>query len=280
MNYYFEPVNLKKWNMFKKVKNIGHIESMLATSNMKMNDIVFLHVGTQEKTIVSGIYAIGIIVKEPYILRNHPDEYCNNKNTIDLKIIYIDYDKPLINTQKYNVFSQYRTVHKLSQVTLEKIRRIISSNVLEFMDKTELNNEVNSIEEDVSKSNFTVGEKEIIAKARIGQGKFKKLLLEKYDRKCCICNLSNIGLLVASHIKEWKNSNTYEKGDINNGLLLCTLHDSLFDKHLISFDKKGKIIFSKNLTEEDKKIMHLNDNICISISEDMEKYMNYHRNKI
>lgn len=280
MNYYFEPVNLKKWNMFREVKNIGHIEPMLATKDMKINDIVFLHVGTQERTKESGVYAIGVIVKEPYILRNHPDEYCNNRNTIDLKIIYIDYNKPFINTQKYKVFSQYRTVHKLSQLTLEKIRKVISDNVLGIIDRTELNTEFDSIEEDVSKSTFTVGEKEIIIKARIGQGKFKRMLLEKYERKCCVCNLSNIGLLVGSHIKEWKNSNTYEKGDTDNGLLLCTLHDSLFDKHLISFDKKGKIIFSKKLTEEDKKIMHLNDDICINISKNMEKYMDYHRSKI
>ena len=40
MNYYFEPVNLKKWNMFREVKNIGHIEPMLATKDMKINDIV------------------------------------------------------------------------------------------------------------------------------------------------------------------------------------------------------------------------------------------------
>lgn len=36
-------------------------------------------------------------------------------------------------------------------------------------------------------------------------------------------------------------------GDINNAFLLCSLHDKLFDKFLISFTDEGKLIISKIL---------------------------------
>ena len=47
MNIYFEPVNVNQWNMFEKVKDIGHIEPFLATKSMQIGDIVVLHVGQQ-----------------------------------------------------------------------------------------------------------------------------------------------------------------------------------------------------------------------------------------
>lgn len=40
MNIYFEPVNVNHWNIFEKVKNIGHIEPFLATKSMQIGDIV------------------------------------------------------------------------------------------------------------------------------------------------------------------------------------------------------------------------------------------------
>lgn len=43
--YYFEPVNVNQWNMFEKVKNIGHVEPFLATASMNVGDTMLLHVG-------------------------------------------------------------------------------------------------------------------------------------------------------------------------------------------------------------------------------------------
>lgn len=50
--YYFEPVNVNQWNMFEKVKNIGHIEPFLATAAMNVGDTMLLHVGSQNKKYV------------------------------------------------------------------------------------------------------------------------------------------------------------------------------------------------------------------------------------
>ena len=130
------------------------------------------------------------------------------------------------------------------------------------------------------KHNIFGKEKEVLSKYRIGQDLFKKKLLKKYENKCCICGLSNSSLLVASHIKTWKNSNPLEKIDVNNGLLLCSLHDALFDKNLITFDDIGNIIISDNLCLKDRKIIGLSDNIKIFLNEKMNYYMNFHRKKL
>ena len=113
MNYYFEPINLKQWNLFDKVKHIGHIEPFLATKKMEVGDIVLLHVGSQDRSKESGIYAYGTIVKGPYVLRDSPQDYCNNKNTVDIRIDRLD-TLPIFTHEECKGFiKQFRTVHQI-----------------------------------------------------------------------------------------------------------------------------------------------------------------------
>ncbi|NLK23287.1 MAG: EVE domain-containing protein [Clostridiales bacterium] len=125
MQYYFEPVNLKQWNMFEKVKNVGHIEPFLAVKSMKIGDIVLLHVGKQDNNVESGVYAYGEVVKEPYILKDKPEDYCNNKNTVDVKIQYINYNEPILNSDKCKlIFTQFRRVYKLSDNSVNELMKL------------------------------------------------------------------------------------------------------------------------------------------------------------
>ena len=113
MSIYFEPVNLLQWNMFEKVKHIGHIEPFLATKDMKTGDLVLLHVGSQDKNRESGIYAYGTIVKGPFILTDSPTDYCNNKNTVNVRFDKLCYS-PIIPHEDCKQFcGQFRTVHRI-----------------------------------------------------------------------------------------------------------------------------------------------------------------------
>ena len=85
---------------------------------------------------------------------------------------------------------------------------------------------------------------------RIGQGKFRENLIALWG-KCAITGFEKKDLLVASHIKPWRNSNNKERIDPYNGLLFTPNIDKLFDRGYISFDDKGMIIFSKLLSDED-----------------------------
>lgn len=123
-------------------------------------------------------------------------------------------------------------------------------------------------------------EQEIISKARIGQGYFRDLLIEKYSCKCALCDIETKNMLVASHIKGWANSTDSEKLDENNGLLLCVHHDALFDKHLISFDDEGNIIISTELSEAECEHLGIKSIPKLSVSAKMKPYLAAHRRKV
>lgn len=89
-------------------------------------------------------------------------------------------------------------------------------------------------------------ERESVIKARIGQGIFRKQLLEMWDG-CAVTGVKLPDLLRASHIKPWRDSSNPERTNRYNGLLLLPQYDHLFDKGLISFDDDGQLLRSPAL---------------------------------
>ncbi|MED2793175.1 HNH endonuclease [Bacillus wiedmannii] len=126
---------------------------------------------------------------------------------------------------------------------------------------------------------ITETEKEQIIKRRIGQSMFKKELLE-IERKCGLCGITDEHFLLASHIKPWSQSNNQERLDVNNGLLLCPNHDSLFDKGYISFEDDGAILISDCLDEATKVFLNISDKMKINMNKRQKQYMEWHRNDI
>lgn len=100
--------------------------------------------------------------------------------------------------------------------------------------------------------------RDAIVKARVGQGRFRSDLLRNWGSRCALTGLSNVDLLVASHIHPWSLSNNDERIDPNNGLLLAAHVDRLFDKGLISFDDEGKLLVSTSIGKADQDILALN----------------------
>ena len=93
--------------------------------------------------------------------------------------------------------------------------------------------------EEINNSNSEDTEKDILAKARIGQGKFKKDVIKIWGlgEKCAVTGIDLPQLLIASHIKPWRSSENLERLDPTNGILLATHLDKLFDNYLITFSK-------------------------------------------
>lgn len=72
-------------------------------------------------------------------------------------------------------------------------------------------------------------------KARVNQDFFRESVLASYHSRCCITGMNNSQLLIASHIKPWKDSDPRkERANPSNGLCLNALHDKAFDKGLIT----------------------------------------------
>ena len=116
-------------------------------------------------------------------------------------------------------------------------------------------------------------------KTRVGQAKLRKRILKHYSNKCSLCDIRITDLLVASHIKSWAKSSQMERIDPQNTILLCRLHDGLFDKGYISLNEDFQILFKNKALLEDQGIS--TDLIFTKPTMDEPRidFLNYHRMK-
>ncbi|MBR3314320.1 MAG: HNH endonuclease [Atopobiaceae bacterium] len=83
---------------------------------------------------------------------------------------------------------------------------------------------------------------------RLNQSHFRNLLLELYHGRCCVTGLGIERLLIASHIKPWRDADPLtERVNVENGLLLNSLHDRAFDQGLITLDSDYRLVMSREL---------------------------------
>ena len=125
-------------------------------------------------------------------------------------------------------------------------------------------------------------EKVALVRSRVGQGDFRKSLIEKYDGKCVVTGVDLTKLLIASHIKPWSVSDNFERLSSENGLLLSANYDRLFDSGLISFKNDGKIIVSSFVNQKNKSILRLNDDMKVDLraNDIMLNNLEYHRDVV
>lgn len=130
-------------------------------------------------------------------------------------------------------------------------------------------------------SSLNITEKESIILSRRGQGDFRKKVIDKY-KSCIVTKISDKRLLVASHIKPWRDSNNTERISSENGLLLSSLYDKLFDIGLITFKLNGCIAVSNKLSEENKSIIKIDESYKFlrDLSFELKRNIEYHNDKI
>jgi len=94
---------------------------------------------------------------------------------------------------------------------------------------------------------FPLGtERDAFVRNRVNQAFFRKLVLSSYDQTCCITGLHIPELLIASHIKPWKDD-TQNRLNPKNGLCLNALHDKAFDRGLLTITPDYRIHISNQL---------------------------------
>lgn len=89
--------------------------------------------------------------------------------------------------------------------------------------------------------------KDQIIKPRIGQGAFKVLITDAYQRRCAITGEKTLPVLEAAHIKPYSLNGPHE---INNGLLLRRDFHTLFDRGYITIDKYLTVEVSHRIKED------------------------------
>ena len=147
---------------------------------------------------------------------------------------------------------------------------------LEEKERAELKDEAQRLDQELARVPLRGEDLDAVAKRRIGQGAFKKLLRGRYPG-CCLCGLNDQRLLIASHIKPLSESSAEEKVDIDNGFLLCPNHDFLFDRKLITFSDRGKILISKQISKETRQQLGIYDGQRIKLTKGNRKYLAHHR---
>lgn len=145
-------------------------------------------------------------------------------------------------------------------------------------DNQMINNEIenqNELQRDKDLISDKITEKRYSLKVRTAQSEFRNNLINS-EKKCLLCEIDFKPLLIASHIKPWAKCTNTERMDINNGLLLCPLHDKLFDKGYLSFDD-NMLIISKSINNDIQNTILFNKFV---FNDQKKNYLNYHKNNI
>lgn len=83
---------------------------------------------------------------------------------------------------------------------------------------------------------------------RVGQDVFRDALMDYWGGRCPLTEITEPGLLRASHIVPWADCTDEQRLDVHNGLLLSALWDAAFDRGLISFADDGSVLESPKLS--------------------------------
>jgi hypothetical protein len=120
-------------------------------------------------------------------------------------------------------------------------------------------------------------ERDALTKARLGQGLFRRRVSE-LEPACRVTGLARQEFLVASHIKPWRSCNNSERLSGANGLLLSPHVDKLFDRHWISFDTGGELIWQHEAAGEALRGWGIQGaNLIRPFGRDQEIFMAVHR---
>ena len=123
-------------------------------------------------------------------------------------------------------------------------------------------------------------ERDALTKARLGQGLFRRRVSE-LEPACRVTGLARQEFLVASHIKPWRSCDNSERLSGANGLLLSPHVDKLFDRHWISFDTGGELIWQHEAAGEALRCWGIEGaNLIRPFSRDQEQFLSAHREEL
>jgi 5-methylcytosine-specific restriction enzyme A len=124
----------------------------------------------------------------------------------------------------------------------------------------------------------TVTERSGLVISRVGQGAYRKSIINRWEHQCAVTGFNDSRILIASHIHPWKDSKSEERLDVNNGILLSPTYDALFDKHLITFERSGKIVLSEDVNPSEYKKIGVSGTERISkLNSDNLLYLSKHQ---
>jgi len=152
---------------------------------------------------------------------------------------------------------------------------------IDYFGESEHPGEVKVEEQKVNNEPIPDEAKKQIQYARIGQGKYRKALLDECPF-CPITLVSDDRLLIASHIKPWVTSPDDEKTNPKNGFMFTPTYDFLFDRGFISFTDDKRMLVSPWLSKTTCSKLSIADDKRYSMlpTEGREYFLEYHRKNV
>ena len=129
----------------------------------------------------------------------------------------------------------------------------------------------------VKRTDISATTRETLVKARVGQGLFRKRLIERWGGQCAVTGCSNLAVLRASHIKPWRDCDDDDRLNADNGLLLTANLDALFDVGLIAFHGDGTLWTSPKLSNPQRDELGLGSGLRVPVQASLERYLQIHR---
>lgn len=130
-------------------------------------------------------------------------------------------------------------------------------------------------------SKLPVGGEDVsaMAKRRLGHGALKDAVHQLFANRCCVTEIKTASLLVCSHIKPWSKSTGVEKVSPDNTLLLAANWDAVFDRGLVGFSDRGRVVKSPALSPKEAKKLGID--LTLKLSPETLKtrrlFLKYHR---
>ncbi|MFC2001241.1 HNH endonuclease [Chloroflexota bacterium] len=87
----------------------------------------------------------------------------------------------------------------------------------------------------------------ILTLPRLGQGSFRILVTDVYERRCAVTNERTLPALDAAHIKPYSESGQHI---VSNGILMRRDLHALFDKGYVTITPSMKVEVSRRIKEE------------------------------
>lgn len=126
---------------------------------------------------------------------------------------------------------------------------------------------------------------EYMTKHRLGQGAFRVMVTDAYNRRCAITGEKTLPVLEAAHIKPYSYDGPHS---VDNGILLKSDFHTLFDGGYITIDKDLRVEVSNRLHEDfgngkdyykyhGSKLMILPDN---TIQMPSKEYLEWHNENV
>lgn len=125
-------------------------------------------------------------------------------------------------------------------------------------------------------------EAERLVVQRVGQGCFRRGLLDYWEGRCAVTGLAIPELLRASHSKPWADCATdAERLDVFNGLLLAAHLDAAFDQGFITFGENGALITSAALDAPSRTLLGLVEPLRVrTVAPGHLHYLAWHRDHV